>query len=221
MRSPQQAAGPRRQRRGPAPLLVWLSVLLVLAGSGILVWNHVQERDLPRDLAGNPVRLEEGDTPAPDVVVAMDVRSGGGSRLSVPSVHLDVPLDSLDAVDGEVTPPGFSEAYLIRNMGVDLEHRQDGTVYVVTHSVRHGDAPGNSLIDVEKGSSQVQAGDTIQVGDATYVAERSLTVAKGDLASAPGIWDDEPGRLVLITCLQRESGRSLQNVVVIARQVAA
>ena len=199
-------------------LLVVVGIAVLLAGAGI-IWQHqATTADAPVDLEGNAVSLAPEDTPSEEVVARMDVEPGAEDEdgLVVPSVDLAVPLGTLSAVDGEITPPGFTEAYWVRNLGVPVEEAQDGTVYVVTHSVQDGYAPGNALIDVEAGEARVQEGAEIEVDGRRYTVEGSENIAKTELASQAELWEGEPGRLVLITCLQRVEGRSVDNVVITA-----
>lgn len=145
--------------------------------------------------------------------------SAGPLRLSVPSVDLDVRVGRLSAVGGVVTPPGFTRAYLIRNIGEPLEHNDWGTTYVAMHSVRAGTAPGNRLINVSAGTSRVAVGSKVTLGSNTYRVTGSEQISKGELPTHEKVWRNEPDRLVMITCLQRTSGRSLQNVVIYAERV--
>ncbi|MGP9694269.1 class F sortase [Brachybacterium sp. AOP25-B2-12] len=216
----RHAARPRRSGRALTIVLAVLSVLAVVAGAVMLTHQAVETSEAPKDLDGNAVQLEPADVPPPEVADRMEVQDApaqGGPRLAIPSASLDVPLGSLLAVDGEITPPGFTQAYAVRNLGVGTEHAADGTVYVVMHSVQHGNAPGNAVIDVDTGAVSVADGAKIQVGDLHYTVTGSLTVGKGELASRADLWSDDPGRLVLITCLQRTEGRSLDNAVIIAQ----
>ncbi|MBK0297401.1 class F sortase, partial [Bacillus sp. S34] len=54
-------------------------------------------------------------------------------------------------------------------MGATLADRDNGTVFVVMHSLRGGaTGPGNYLIDVDAQRSDVVAGSVVHMGDATY-----------------------------------------------------
>ncbi|HEX4401972.1 MAG TPA: hypothetical protein VHZ98_11635 [Galbitalea sp.] len=77
-----------------------------------------------------------------------------GVTLNVPSVGLDVPLGALNAVDGEITPPGFTSAYWVRNLAVPASGGAARTVFVVMHSLRGGVAPGNYLTNVQTQTSK-------------------------------------------------------------------
>ncbi|MFT4231126.1 MAG: class F sortase, partial [Microbacterium sp.] len=146
------------------------------------------------------------------------VQEDTGERFRVPSVGLDVPLDSMNAVDSVITPPGFTAAYRVRNLGVSLDHASEGTVYVAMHSLRDGAVgPGNYLIDVEAGTASVAVGTEIIVAGLEYRLTGSQKIAKDRLAASEAVWADVPGRLIVITCLQRpEGGPSLENVVLTA-----
>lgn len=192
--------------------------LTALGGRGLVEHDRAQATldALPVDLVGNRVRLDPGATPSAAEVAEMRVSHDDGQRFQVPSVGLDVPLGSLDAVRDVIVPPTFTAAYTVRNRGVDPAHADDGTVYVVMHSLHGGVAPGNALFDVGTGTSRVAPGAEIEVAGVTYTVRSSRFVAKTDLPSDADVWLDEPGRLVVLTCLQRERGPSIKNMVVVA-----
>lgn len=167
------------------------------------------------DAARSSSSYDSGGLPDKDTVRQMDIKTTPG-RLRVPSVGLDVRVDQMSAVRGVITPPGFQRAYWVRNRGVPVSQADQGTVFLVTHSVRHGKAPGNYVINVKAGRSSVAKGAAIQYGGRTYTVAKSLNIEKGQLASTSEVWENSPGRLVLITCLQRTRGTSLDNVVIIA-----
>ncbi|MCJ1714909.1 class F sortase [Curtobacterium sp. VKM Ac-2922] len=163
------------------------------------------------DLAGNTVQLD-GPPPAP----AASAAPSGHGRFAAPSVGLDVPLGALDVVDGVIEPPGFTSAYWVRNLGVDPTAPASGTVFVAMHSLRAGGlGPGNALIDVAHARARIAVGAPITVDGTTYRVTRTETVTKQDIRSDAGVWADVPGRLVVVTCLQRPDGRrSVDNVVI-------
>ncbi|ROP74464.1 class F sortase [Curtobacterium sp. PhB115] len=165
-------------------------------------------------LDGKHVTLDPGESGG--AATASNAVTDTGDRLEVPSVGLDVPLGELDAVDGQITPPGFSEAYRVRNTGVGLADRADGTVFVVMHSLRNGAiGPGNLLIDVDGQRSEVAVGSSVRIGDARWTVTGSERITKATVAADADVWADEPGRLLLITCLQRPDGSaSVDNVVI-------
>jgi hypothetical protein len=54
-------------------------------------------------------------------------------------------------------------------------------------------------------------------GTVAYTVQRTERYGKSELPGAIEVWEDSPGRLVLITCFQRSDGRaSTENLVVFA-----
>ncbi|MCE0510784.1 class F sortase [Microbacterium sp. KKR3/1] len=168
-----------------------------------------------RDLNGNTVQLDDDGAASLDSVQSHPI-ADTGARFMVPSAGLDVPLGQLNEVGGSVTPPGFTSVYRVANRGVDVAHASTGTVYVVTHSLRGGGVgPGNYLIDVDNARPAIDNGESIIVDGVEYVVDSAFAVDKSDLPAQADVWATEPGRLVVITCLQNpQSTASTQNVVI-------
>ncbi len=171
------------------------------------------------DLQGAPATLDPGIS-APPSALAQPVEDSGG-RLIVPSVGLDVPLGALSAVDGQITPPGFTSAYWVRNIGVSVADGAAGTVFVVMHALRDGGrGPGNYLTDVDAGTSTVAAGASIYLDGVEYRAIGWQALRKPLVAASPDIWASVPGRLQLITCLELPDGSpSRDNMIITATRV--
>lgn len=139
-----------------------------------------------------------------------------GDRFVAPAVGLNVALKGLTATGGEITPGGFLSAFWIRNLGVPVARGAEGTVYVVMHSVRGGGVgPGNYLTDIRHGTSALPVGAAIRVAGVEYRVTGSRTVPRTDLAADAEVWAPTPGRLVVITCLERPDGApSVLNMVI-------
>ncbi|RII89847.1 class F sortase, partial [Clavibacter californiensis] len=153
--------------------------------------------------------------PAAGADATTSVDSGLG-RFRAPSVGLDVPLGAVDMIGGVVDPPGFSSAYRVRDLGVAPEDAGAGTVFVVMHSVRGGGTgPGDLLIDDRTGSARIAPGAVIEVAGVDYAVGSRRAVPKGDLPDDAEVWADTPGRLVIITCLQRPDGSPSRDDMVI------
>jgi hypothetical protein len=186
----------------------------------VLAYLLTQERAAVMvDMKGNAVALDPAeDMPSAAQSGRQKAAASGHGRFRVPSVGLDVPLGALSEVDGVLTPPGFTSVYWVRNRGVSPEAAEDGTVFVVTHSLRGGAVgPGNYLIDVEAGRSTLDVGARVEVDGQLYRVSASRTMGKDALPAAGKVWQDVPGRLVIITCLQTPTGTaSTQNVVILA-----
>ena len=206
---------PKKKRRGGIVLLV-LAILLAVTGIGIGVWNFLPQPGTELDMVGNRVQ------PDPDAVIPVAEASATpdlGMRFVVPSVKLDVPLGISNAVNGVISPPGFTSAYLIRNLGVTLDKASKGTVYIAAHSLRNGGvAPGNYLIDVDNQQSKVKAGDLIKVSNLTYTITETRIIPKPEVGDVSDLWDATvPKRLLVFTCLQNpENQPSRDNMIIVA-----
>ncbi|WP_228510610.1 class F sortase [Curtobacterium sp. VKM Ac-2884] len=221
MTSPRTKPRRRRPRRRGDALLWTIAVLaaatLVVGVVGVVTATTGAASPTAitgTSLDGKQVTLDPGESGT--AASASHAVADTGVQLVVPSVGLDVPLGELDAVDGQITPPGFREAYRVRNLGVSLADRADGTVFVVMHSLRNGAiGPGNLLIDVDGQRSEVAVGSSVRIGDARWTVTGSERITKATVAADADVWADEPGRLLLITCLQRPDGSaSVDNVVI-------
>jgi len=173
------------------------------------------------DLEGNSVALDPGTLPAPKVQQQMHAVADTGTRFKVPAVGLDVPVGQISVVGGQLTPPGFTSVYAVRNLGTTAADPGKGTVYVVTHSLRGGGkAPGNYLTDVARQKAAVSAGESVFVGSTEYAVTRTQLVKKSDIDAQKTLWADTPNRLAIITCLEKPSGApSTDNLIVYAALV--
>jgi len=193
-----------------------MAVILVCIGVIGLVSSTDDSPDAVPDMNGTPVTYEAGARPSPKASPTPDI----GTEFEVPSVGLDIPLGALSAVNGEITPPGFTSAYWIRNVGVSPKDADTGTVYVVMHSLRDGAVgPGNYLIDVANERAAVDEGAEVLVDGISFSVTSSRHVSKSELPNDAEIWTDTTNRLVIITCLQRADGSpSTDNMVIIAER---
>lgn len=209
-----------RSRRGMvAAVSAAATILLVVGLVGAMRTLAGPAAAGPLDMNGRPVQLEPGDLPTrPSKSIPQPSRP---MRFVVGAVGLNVPLEGLDVQDGEITPPGFTSAYLMQNIGVAPSQAASGTVYVVMHSLRGGGmAPGNFLIDVDAQAPRMPDGTQVRVGDDTYAVTGWKAVRKTDVPTDSTIWTSIPGRLVIITCLQTPSQKpSVDNMVITAQLV--
>ena len=202
------------------PLL--LAILLICGGIGVGVytmWPKATAGDLV-DLEGNIVVPDDADATSPAFLEAADmVEDDGGDGFSIPSVGLHVPLGSINEVDGVMNPPNFTSAFWIRNRGVSVDNADQGTVYIVAHSIQGGRAPGNYLQDHEQ--ILVKAGDYVKVNDKTYAITDVQLILKTEIGSHEELWANTPGMLVFVTCLQRnDHAASTNNLVVVGQLIS-
>lgn len=141
--------------------------------------------------------------------------------LVVPALGIDVAVGEVSPSGGVIDPPRLDLAYVIEPYG---RPGSDNTTYIAGHSWNAGDAVFNPLLDVEQGLSRLDTGDEIEVTTAgstfTYAVTGTDRHPKGSLAGVDEVWEKVPGRLVLITCFQRNDGAASQdNLVVVAELV--
>jgi len=174
--------------------------------------GHAVKLDLDPDTSSQP------DMPSRTGPTTAAITTATTGRFVVTSVGLDVPLDTMRETDGTIVPPGFTVAYCITNRGVGLDHAADGTVYVAIHSLRNGGvAPGNYLFDQADGTAKINPGDAIGIAGAVYTVDDVTLIPKPDLPGTADLWVDIPGRLVVITCLQKpDDAPSEDNFVIVA-----
>ncbi|MFF0390717.1 class F sortase [Kitasatospora sp. NPDC004615] len=203
----------------------WLVLLLAatsLTGAALLGHYALTHHDhatteVGVDMNGRPVQLDPGAELPPEQHRQQDAKPDGAGRFIVPSVGLDVPLGTMNEVAGSVVPPGFTAAYRITNLGTPTAP-DEGTVYVAMHSLRRGAVgPGNYLFATETGTSNVAPGAIIDVSNTPYVVDRATTIPKSDLPNDTTIWSDIPGRLVVLTCLEKpDNTPAVDNFVITA-----
>lgn len=165
-----------------------------------------------QNTAGSQADVQLEEPPSETDVEEMQIEALDG-EFQIPSVGLDTGLETMSEVNGAINPPGLRNGYVVRNHGTP-DHPERGTTYVAIHSVQGAELPGNTLIDVDAGEPTVEKGESITLQDRDYTVTDSYTVPKTDISGDDRVWADEPGRLVILTCLQRSSGRSADNVVI-------
>lgn len=139
----------------------------------------------------------------------------------MPALGLEADVREVSPEGGVIDPPTFDHAYVIAPYG---RPGSDNTTYIAGHSWNRGDAVFNPLLDVPTQEGTLEAGDIVELtqdGETfTYEVTSSVRYPKGSLADEDEVWRAVPGRLVLITCFQRNDGaRSRDNLVVTAELV--
>ncbi|MEX5717449.1 class F sortase [Geodermatophilus maliterrae] len=145
-------------------------------------------------------------------------------HVTVPAVGLDLPVLPLTPAGGVINPPALTAAYWIEPYGdpVGTAGEADNTLYLAAHATGTGEYGFDSLVDADSGGSTLIPGDVVEVstpgGTVDYTVQRTERVAKGELPDATDVWEAAPGRLVLITCFQRDTTRAAtENLVVFAQ----
>lgn len=163
--------------------------------------------------------------PLATTVPGAQVDGAAPLRVRMDSVGLDAEVLPTTSVGGGFDPPTLTQAYWIEAFGAPGT-ASDNTVYLLGHSWDNGDAVFNALFDRTSQTSRVQPGDTIVVttnaGEMTYGVERAERIPREEVAQESNeVWDVVPGRLLLVTCFQNNSGGdALDNFVVFAHVVS-
>lgn len=133
---------------------------------------------------------------------------------------LDAVVATTTSRAGVLDPPTLDSAYWVGEYGAP-SRTADNTAYLVGHSASRGAAVFDPLFDQAAQVPRVSAGDEVVVttaeGRLRYRVQATARYPKGELARTDDVWAKVPGRLVLITCFQRDDGRpSTDNLVVTA-----
>lgn len=141
-------------------------------------------------------------------------------RFKVPALGLDVSYGMVNEVDGVLRPSNFTAAFGVRNIGVNYDQTQNGTAYVVTHTVDEGGlAPGNYFFNnyYSVDNPKIKNGDEIRIengeGSKKFIVKDHFRQGKAVVMTDKELWDvNIKNRLVLIIC----APNSLDNYVVVA-----
>lgn len=147
-------------------------------------------------------------------------------RLVVPQVGIDAPALTYALTDGIGDPPTHQDAYVVEGYGKPSDPTS-GTAYVLVHSGYQGEALGDLLTDTEAKDSYLEPDDLFYVdgvefevvSEARHSKDSLERVDASGIPLVPEVWEDVEGRLVLMTCLQRAQGSSVEVVVVTAQAV--
>ena len=212
----------KKKNRFTNILLIVLGVLLLAGGTGLGIkyFHDKSQESTLVDLNGNTVVPEDPSaTSSPFMAAADMVVNDGGDGFRVPSIKLKVAIGSVNDVNGVMNPPNFQSVFWVRNRGVSLDNAEQGTVFMVTHAVQGGSAPGNIM--QAKGQVVLKPGDTIQANQRTYEYESSQIIPKTEIGDHEDIWANTPGRLLVITCvLNPAGGIAVDNMVIVAKLVS-
>lgn len=191
------------------PIGVIVAAVLVVASliAAMLFLSKGMEKE-------NEVSLEE--PPTEEEIAEMDIKPLEGD-LVVESVGLATSLKEMSLVNNVINPPGFDSAYMVRGWGTP-DNPEQNTI-VALHSIKGRDVPGNKLMDMEGKRTTVEKGDIIKVQGKSYRVYGATTLGKEAVSQDDKLWENHPGKLLLFTCLQRNAGYSVENVVIQASMV--
>jgi hypothetical protein len=175
---------------------------------------------------GRPVASAPASSAPPTTPEARYTPSSA-THVVIPSVGLDLPMLPLAPAEGVIDPPLLTAAYWIEPYGapVGSADQADNTLYLAAHSAGYGTDGFDPLLDADHEATTLATGDLVEVrtpeGTVTYAVTSAQRYAKEALPAAAEVWEQAPGRLVLITCFQRTGGRlATENLVVVAEAVS-
>lgn len=156
-------------------------------------WVDIKGQQVSAHSSGN----DEGQAPAAE---ALDTQFVDDVRFVFPSLGMDVPYGWINEVDGVLWPTNFTSVFGVRNRGVSYDATDQGTAYLVTHTLSDGWAPGNWFYNGD-GSVAFKEGDQFSVGDRQFQVVDSFAQEKTEATHNATLWDDTiPGRLFIIVC---------------------
>ena len=189
-----------------------------LATGGFFTYSYFQAEDdmadAPKDMAGNSVSLDIPLTN--DEIEKMNIEPLHQVMIDIEDLDLHSAVSSMNSVEGVINPPDAKQTFLLKDYGTTLDKPAEGTLYVVAHSLKSGEAPGNYLFDWQNDKILVEEGQLINIAELTYKVSMVDLSQKTNIGDHETIWNNEPNTLVFITCLQQREGRSVENLIVIA-----
>lgn len=190
---------------------------IISLSAGLFLLNKEKEKQdnrsstAPKDMNGNSIQLDEPLTGTDIEKMSIEPTE---NRLIIENLGLNSPISTMNSIDGVINPPDATSAYLLRDYGTTLNKPLKGAIYAVAHSLKSGIGPGNYLFDWQNDKILVKEKDLIEISNLQYEVSRIDLTDKTKIGEHETIWDNEPGKLVFITCLQRAQGRSLKNLIV-------
>lgn len=147
------------------------------------------------------------------------VKMSEPTHISIAEIGYEADVSQMTTDNGVVDPPTKELTYRVTDRGSQPGEDADNTVYLVCHSASRSDVPCNTVYRNAAVGQTIRL--TTEASQLTYRIESIETLSKdGEFENSEKVWSKVPGRLVLITCLQRGLGRSsVENFVVFAQLV--
>jgi hypothetical protein len=139
----------------------------------------------------------------------------------IPAVGLDVAVGSMSTpAGGRIDPPTPGSAYWIRDYGLVGPASRE-TAYLAGHTFRgSGTAVFNSLFDRGTRDAVVGPGDVVDVQTLSGVERYTITAVtryvKSTVEEQRELWENVPGRLVIVACQYNGVASSTENLVIYA-----
>lgn len=145
------------------------------------------------------------------------IRQAEATWIAIPAIGYRAAVEQMATdANGDVNPSTLQDTYRITNRGTLPGTKADNTVYMACHSSSRGFAPCNLVFAQAKPGQHVLV--TTPAGTLDYVIQATRLYAKtGSFKNSNEVRAAVPGRLVLVTCFQKNNRTaSTQNFVVFA-----
>lgn len=156
----------------------------------------------------------------------MNQVSDAGKIFNAPTVNInELTMGAVDEVPLQnggslIEPTNFTNMFTVRNRGIgenfSRQSAENGTLYLATHATDLGAlAPGNFLVDNATKMNILREGDIVEAIDREsnevlrYRITEYRSTAKDQVAADAEIWENKPGRIVILTCLPNTLDNSI------------
>jgi len=206
--------------------LLILSIVLILIGQhrGKTFHNNCENFDLNGncvipEMTQDLIQFMEEIAPTPEAIIEEVVVSPEIGRFMVPSLDLNVAFRTM-TVSAVIDPPDYVSVFEVLGLNSYGLEIPESSVFLATHALsRGGHAPGNYLVN-DNDEATLQPGDEIFVNGVVYEFTHAISMSKTDLPFSQEVWNNDPNRLVIITCVPRDNGRAVDNIILFGRLAA-
>lgn len=206
-------------RRVLVGVLAGVTALAVAGGVALVGLGAWRLAAPPAHATAERVAVEHVGAELPEVPAAPP------SELSIPAIGFAAPVAPLAIGAASVLdPPTAEDVFWLTDFGAPGAG-SDNTVFLIGHTSADGRAVFDPLVDRAAGTTTALPGDEVLVetagGTVAYEIVATERHDKTALAELASVWENVPGRLVIITCLfQADRDLAPDNIVVFARAVA-
>lgn len=219
----QARRGGRLGRIGLGAFLLGAAGFVVVMGIAVPQMFTASGTSLPsRPVYPEPLPGADPVIQADGVGEALPPLTGQPLQLAIPALDFHATVGSMPKpYSGRIDPPTPGSAYWIRDYGL-VGPDSGETAYIAGHTFRGvGDAVFNPLFDRSTRNVMVGAGDALDVQTVDNVFRYTITaVARYDKTTVEQqqeLWQNVPGRLVIVACQYNGDSSSTENLVIYAQ----
>lgn len=223
----------RRHRSWTTRILLSLTTLILLAGVAAVVvssvgllrhdaaetWTGAERQPVPEASRQTVVSADNAERPSITIPLEQS------DTVKIPVLGFTAPMKSMAvSTSQELYPPTADDVYWLEGYG-SPGNSPDNTVYLIGHTSQNGGAVFDPLVNLVEQSTNLLPGDEIMLTTekttVTYQVTDTQRHHRTQLANVDGVWENQPGRLVLITCFfDPNLDIAPDNMVVFAEQIS-